>query len=259
MEKILWMIIDMQNDFCSPSGALYVPGAEKDAERVAWLMEAWQSRIAAVLLTRDEHQVMDIAHPVFWKNPEGYAPPVFTRITAAEVRQDKWRPRREKVLVLDYLQQLEARGGGLTIWPEHCIVGSEGAAIFPVVMEAVQKWCRTGKYVNMLTKGTYPLAEHYGAFQAEVPRPEVPETQLNLFWLQKLKAYDRIWVAGEARSHCVARTLGQLLDFPDIVRKLVILSDCMSPVAGDEEKTCRLFGLLTDRGATLTTAAGLVA
>ncbi len=258
MEKVLWMIIDMQNDFCSPSGALYVPGAEKDAVRVARLMEARHSHIAAVLLTRDEHQVMDMAHPVFWKDSEGYAPPAFTRITAAEVRQGKWKPWREEALVLDYLKQLETRGEGLTIWPEHCIMGSEGAAIFPVVMEAVQKWCRTGKYVDMLTKGTYPLAEHYGAFQAEVVRPEVPETHFNMFWLQKLKAYDRIWVAGEARSHCVTQTLRQLLDFPDIVRKLVILSDCMSPVAGGEEETCRLFGLLTERGAMVTTAASLI-
>lgn len=32
--KTVLLVVDMQNDFCLPSGSLYVPGAEKDVEMV---------------------------------------------------------------------------------------------------------------------------------------------------------------------------------------------------------------------------------
>ena len=36
--KTVLFIVDMQNDFCLPTGSLYVPGAEKDAERLSLLI-----------------------------------------------------------------------------------------------------------------------------------------------------------------------------------------------------------------------------
>lgn len=53
--KIVWIIIDMQNDFCRPDGALYVPGAEKDAERISGLLRSQAAGITDIWLTRDEH------------------------------------------------------------------------------------------------------------------------------------------------------------------------------------------------------------
>ena len=38
---------------------------------------------------------------------------------------------------------------------------------------------------------------------------------------------------GEAKSHCVANSLKQILDFaPELVPKLVVVTDCMSDVTG---------------------------
>jgi len=42
-ERIDLLIIDPQVDFCDPSGALYVPGAEKDMERLSEMVKRWQT------------------------------------------------------------------------------------------------------------------------------------------------------------------------------------------------------------------------
>lgn len=253
--KIVWIIIDMQNDFCRPDGALYVPGAEKDAERISGLLRSQAAGITDIWLTRDEHQVLDIAHPAFWKDREGKMALPFTRISAREVEEGKWSPFAAKPEVLDYLRQVEASGMLYTVWPEHCIQGSEGAAIFPGVMEAVKYWSRTGKFFRVLTKGTYPLTEHYGAFQAEVPREDVPETLFHQSWVEELYRYDQIWIAGEAQSHCVAQTVRQLSVFPGLIRKLVILKDCMSPVAGCSGWAAPVFYDAVKKGACFGSAA----
>ena len=39
MESINLMIIDPQNDFCLKNGSLSVPGADKDMERLAKMIE----------------------------------------------------------------------------------------------------------------------------------------------------------------------------------------------------------------------------
>lgn len=84
-----------------------------------------------------------------------------------------------------------------------------------------------------IQKGLYPLSEHFGVFRAQVPDPDVPETQLNTPLIADLDRFEVIYLMGEAKSHCVANSLKQILDFaPQLVPKLVVLTDCMSDVAG---------------------------
>ena len=72
--KTVLLVVDMQNDFCLPSGSLYVPGAEKDVERLSRLIKEKMTVIDKIILTADEHHVMDIAHPSYWKNKRGEHP-----------------------------------------------------------------------------------------------------------------------------------------------------------------------------------------
>lgn len=82
-------------------------------------------------------------------------------------------------------------------------------------------------------KGLHPLAEHFGVFQAQIPVPGAPETALNQPLLDDLARYDQIWLAGEARSHCVATSLRQLLcHAPELTKKVTLLTDCTSDVTG---------------------------
>lgn len=42
MQKIHLLIIDPQNDFCSPDGSLYVHGAEQDMQRLADFIDTYR-------------------------------------------------------------------------------------------------------------------------------------------------------------------------------------------------------------------------
>ena len=65
------LLIDCQNDFMEPTGALYVPGAEKDAERISALIQNNALNIDNIYATLDQHHYLDIAHPSFWKDKNG--------------------------------------------------------------------------------------------------------------------------------------------------------------------------------------------
>ena len=81
-----------------------------------------------------------------------------------------------------------------------------------------------------------PWTENYSALQAEVPDPDDPATQLNTRLLAALDTADVLLVAGEASSHCVRATIEHLLEHLPGGRpeRIVLLTDCMSPVASFE-------------------------
>ncbi len=117
----------------------------------------------------------------------------------------------------------------------HCVIGSEGAAIYQPLMDAIEKWTVHGKFFQTVAKGTFPFTEHFGAFQAQIPDPARPETQLNQGLIKTLEYYQNVYLAGEARSHCVANSLKQVMnEAPDLAAKFVILEDAMSNVTGFE-------------------------
>jgi nicotinamidase-related amidase len=54
-------------------------------------------------------------------------------------------------------------------------------------------------------------------------------------FIQQLQEYDRLIIAGQAKSHCVAWTVSDLLDDikladPELAKKVYLLEDCSSPV-----------------------------
>ncbi len=237
------LIIDAQFDFCHPKGALYVQGAEMDMVRLASFIRKNQHKIHHITLTIDSHPVNHIAHPSFWEDENGNFPPPFTQITLKDVTEKRWKPRFEAQKATKYLADLEKQGlFPHFIWAEHCLKGALGASIDEKLMAAVHEWTRLGYDNNYndyqtVRKGEYALSENFGIFQAQIPDENVPETQLNVKLLEQLATFDKIWLAGEAKSHCVATSLNQLLDYaeanmPTLIQKLVILEDCMSDVAG---------------------------
>ncbi|MGL4806939.1 MAG: hypothetical protein ACRC26_11395, partial [Bacteroidales bacterium] len=91
--------------------------------------------------------------------------------------------------------------------------------------------------------------EHFGAFKANVIVTGASETALNKELIDRLKDFDEIFLAGEAKSHCVATTVKQLLDYKEIVPKLIILEDCMSDVAGFENFAQTIYDQAVTMGA----------
>ncbi|MCU0352839.1 MAG: nicotinamidase [Cytophagales bacterium] len=255
--KTAFLIIDAQYDFCNPNGALFVPGAVEDMQRLSRLISRNLGKIDAIYATLDTHPVNDISHPSFWIGADGQPPAPFTMITAADVTAGRWRPLHEPEKVLQYLQQLEAQGEFThIIWPEHCLHGSRGAALDDTLLEALRQFAHTGREYRTVVKGTHPLTEHFGIFQAQVPLPDAPETQLNTPLLQELALFDRVYLCGEAKSHCVATSLKQVMTHaPALAQKMVIVQDTMSDVTGLGHLGDPIYAEARQRGIAFVTAA----
>ena len=256
------LIIDPQNDFSdTPGAALPVPGASADAERLAGLLDRLDGRIDEIHVTLDTHQLVDIAHPVFWRNGEGQPPAPFTQITVADVEKEVWRPfdPRFQQRALDYVRALRDHGRyTLTIWPPHCLIGTWGHNVIPVVAGALRCWEEAGfKRVNYVTKGHNPWTEHYSAMQADVPDPTDPATQLNVGLIKTLENADVVALSGQALSHCVANTVRDIADYlgRESVRKLVLIEDTSSPVPGFEELARQFLTDMRQRGMRTARAA----
>lgn len=253
------LIIDPQNDFCDlppdwrPSSAaaaapfapsLPVAGAHADMQRLAQWIAQQSPQLDGITITLDSHQAYDIAHPAFWQQGDGSAVPPFTTITAAQMRAGSFRPRNpdERQRTLAYLDALEAQGRyTLMVWPLHCEIGSIGHGVHADVLNACRQWqSQRQRAVHHVFKGMNPWTEHYSALRAEVPDPQDPATGLNTALLQQLAQADTLVIAGEAGSHCVRATtehivqnIAPLWGAEDFSR-IVLLTDCISPVAGFE-------------------------
>lgn len=232
------LIVDPQNDFCAPSGSMYIRNAEEDCRRIAQFIHRYVDQIDAIHITMDMHSYYHVAHPIFWKDASGRQPEVNTLITHADFVSGKYRPADDAMnkRVEDYLINLETRGRYvLTIWPPHCLLATPGACVEENIIAAVRRWeqHKPGRIVDFVAKASNPMTEHYSAIQAEVPDPADPTTRINFTLIDKLKNKD-IYVAGEALSHCVAHTIRDLGVYIPASR-ITLLTDCTSNVEGFDD------------------------
>jgi nicotinamidase-related amidase len=230
------LIIDPQNSFCDPAGELFVPGADADMDRLAAMILRLKDRLSDIHVTMDSHRLLDVAHPLYWKDSSGNHPDPFTIISAADVADGRWTPSIPGLSrrALEYVRALEQGGRyPLCIWPPHCLIGSWGHQIYTPVLEALHAWEEQLALVDFVTKGSNFHTEHYSGIKAEVPDPKDPSTQINTRLVDTLLEADVILVAGEAGSHCLANTVRDIAAaFGDdkYVQKLVLLTDATSPV-----------------------------
>ena len=240
--------------------ALPVPGAHADMQRLAQFIRGGGEAIDAITVTLDSHHRLDIAHPGFWRTAAGGAVAPFTPITAAHARAGEFSPRQASALprTLAYLEELDARGRyTLMVWPVHCEIGSWGHNVHADVRAAYNAWEeRTLRSVAKVIKGANPWTEHYSAVQAEVPDAADAQTQINRALLGDLARADVLLIAGEASSHCVKASaehiVAHLATRPGAARpRIVLLTDCMSPVAGFEAQQTQFFEAMRAQGVVL--------
>jgi nicotinamidase-related amidase len=263
MARTQLLIIDPQNDFCdlpAASGgqpALPVAGADADMQRLARFIDNAGDALDAITVTLDSHHRLDIAHPGFWQAAEGGAVSPFTTITAAQLREGAFRPRDPAALprTQAYLDALEAAGRyTLMVWPVHCEIGSWGHNVHADVRAAYNRWEeRRHAVVSKVSKGENPWTEHYSAVQAEVPDEEDAHTRLNRGLIDALDDSELLFIAGEASSHCVKATTEHIVEHlpGGKLGRIVLLTDCMSPVTGFEAQAEGFLAAMQARGLRL--------
>jgi nicotinamidase-related amidase len=254
--KIGLIAIDVQNTFCIPDFELFVSGrsgmgAVEDNRRLCEFIYRNLGAITQVIATMDTHQAMQIFHPVFLVNAAGEHPSPYTLVSFEDIKEGRWRFNTEIAQSLqidaDYGQRflehytwtLKMRNKyDLTIWPYHAMLGGIGHALVSAVEEAVFFHTQIRKsQADFEIKGKNPLTEHYSAIGPEVLTGPSGEqiAQKNAKFIQKLREFDLVAVAGQAKSHCLAWTIDDLLEEirlvdEHLVEKVYLLEDCTSPV-----------------------------
>lgn len=248
--------IDCQLTFCGRGFELFVGGrsgmgAVDDTRRLCEFIYRNLPVITAIHPTLDTHLAMQIFFDVFFIDEAGNHPAPMTMISRDDLESGKWKvnPAIASSLEVDYMllqhhtlhyaAELEQRGKYLlTIWPYHAMLGSIGHALVPDLEEACFFHTQARhSQVGLEIKGGNPLTENYS-----VLRPEVmstfngkPIAQKNTRFIEKLLKYDYVIIAGQAKSHCVAWTIDDLLteitaQDPALARKVYLLEDCTSAV-----------------------------
>ncbi|HEY9767579.1 MAG TPA: hypothetical protein V6C71_03615 [Coleofasciculaceae cyanobacterium] len=118
------------------------------------------------------------------------------------------------------------------------MLGGIGHALVSAVEEAIFFHSIVRKSPTRFElKGNNPLTENYSVLSPEVLNTTGNQTiaQKNTSLIQKLIDFDAVFIAGQAKSHCVAWTVENLLMEinsinPDLAQKIYLLEDCMSPV-----------------------------
>lgn len=125
--------------------------------RLAAMVRRLKSKLDDIHVTLDSRHFIHIAHPIFWKDSKGDRPPVFTKISRAEVEGGAWSPTMPGMYrrALDYVRKIEQNGRyELTIWPPHCLIGSPGHTVFPELFSALTEWEKRFAVVDYVTKWT---------------------------------------------------------------------------------------------------------
>jgi nicotinamidase-related amidase len=251
------LLVDVQNTFCLPEFELFVGGrsgrgAIEDCRRIAAFLYRNLDRITQVVVTLDTHTAVQIFHPVFWEGRDGGQPSPHTVITAADVESGRWRVNPEvapavaprpgfdvQAWALHYVRRLEQGGKyPLVVWPYHSMVGGIGHALVSAVEEAVFFHAVARESPTRAeVKGQNPLTENYSVLRPEIMEDGsgTPIDAPNRALVEHLLSFDRVVVAGEAKSHCVEWTVEDLLAEirardPRLAERVVLLDDCSSPV-----------------------------
>jgi nicotinamidase-related amidase len=253
--RICLVAVDVQNTFCIPGFELFVAGrsgtgAVDDNRRLCEFVYRNLDAITRVVPTLDTHQAMQVFHAVWLVDGEGRRPEPYALISAADVETGRWQvdPAVAEALGLDleharrhllhYTRALEQSGKyRLTIWPYHAMLGGIGHALVSAVEEAIffHTIARRSQ-PDFQPKGRSPLTEHYSILGPEVTRgPDgEPLEERNDALLEELFEFDAVVIAGQAKSHCVAWTIDDLLASPfrerGLAEKVYLLEDCTSPV-----------------------------
>jgi nicotinamidase-related amidase len=254
--RIALLLVDIQNTFCLPDFELYVggrsgTGAVDDNRRLAAFIYTNLGRLTEITATFDTHQAIQIFHAIYLIDEDGRHPAPHTQVSAEDILSGRWQfnpavahsldisPEYGQEQLTHYIQQLEARQKyALTIWPYHSMLGGIGHALVPTIEEAVFfHTIGRSAQAEYIIKGANPFTESYSAIGPEVLEDAAGKqlARKNDQVIRLVEQFDAVLVGGQAKSHCVAWTMEDLLSEiqardPALAGKVYLLEDCTSPV-----------------------------
>ena len=200
------ILIDIQNDFL-PGGALGVP----DGDHIIPVINNIQHKFNCIIATRDWHPAN---HGSFASNHVNKQP--------------------GEVIQLNGLTQI--------LWPDHCIQGSPGAELSPLINQSLLS--------NVILKGTDPDIDSYSAFY---DNGHLKETGLQTYL--KRNGITSLYVAGLATDYCVYYTVKDALK---LGYATTLITDATKGVNLHPDDSQKAITDMEKRGAQLTTSAQIL-
>jgi len=148
------LVIDIQNDFCT-GGALAVP----DGEQVVPVVNRIASHFDHIVLTQDWH------------------PPGHSSFASSHTSKQPF-------------DSIEVAYGQQTLWPDHCVIGTSGAAFHPGL--------HLEKAELILRKGFRKEIDSYSAFTENDRR-----ISTGLAGYLRERNFQRVFLTGLAYDYCV--------------------------------------------------------
>lgn len=239
------LCIDMQNDFTSPKGNLYVKGAEQDVINVSNIIN--KCNYDEIIFTLDTHNYNHISFHHNWEYLSHDGNYVmcepFTIINKCDYENGKYRctiPNITNEYILSYIDRFELLSLPLTLWSKHCISNSWGWEINSNIKDSISK---NNSKVSFFEKGNNVKTEQYSAIKPVM----YSDDNINQSLLDKLKKFTNIFVCGEAMDVCVINTLLHIIECePSLSNKICLLLDCMSSV--NDANTANIIDDIKNKG-----------
>lgn len=192
---------DAQNDF-HEGGLLPINGATEDSRRVAELIRKFGSNIHEIYVSLSTHHPKHIANTSCWKRgvkkatsseqnsvegdgyEEGDHPRPFTEISYQDIKAGTWLYQFKDLRSVEMTNKFR-----IQVLPEHCIVGSRGQCLHPIIHDAIQGWTeRSSRNVHYIFKGHHLSIE----VRSALCHPTDPDASHNEDLLAKLKMNDKV-------------------------------------------------------------------
>jgi nicotinamidase-related amidase len=213
------VVVDFQNDFCPPNGALAVPDGRDIAPTINTLMSLpFTIRIA----TQDWHPASHISFA------SSHPPPNNQPITSRAVVPNPLN-----------LEEKEE----ITLWPDHCIQHTHGAAFVPEF--------EVDKVDEIVQKGMDAGVEMLSAFRDTYKAPCVRESGLKD--ALKQVGVTHCYVVGLAWDYCVKWTA---IHAAEAGWETFVVKEGVRAVDGSEEAVGRLTQELEAKGVRTVEADG---
>lgn len=191
------ILVDVQEDFCEPSGALAVKGGRALAP--IWNKLLASEKFVCKVATHDWHPTDHVSFA-------------------------SQHPDKQPFTSQHEIQNPENKGECFTttLWPDHCVADTAGAKLIPELEQQ--------RLTHLIFKGQDKRVECYSAFGPPFRNPAMAGSDLDSGLKQK--SVTEVWVVGLAYDYCVKHTA---LDAAELGYETYVLEGATAAVDPSEK------------------------